>query len=72
MENGLNLGRAYGETLGRIKKQDWEKARLGMAAPMRISHSRRRLKVDEISQAIEVRIGHIITVTMISLLCRPS
>jgi len=41
MENGLDLGGAYGAMLGRIKAQGGEKARLGMTVLMWISHSRR-------------------------------
>ena len=56
-ENGLELGGAYGVTLRRIKAQGGEKARLGMAVLMWISHSRRPLKVDEICQAVAIHIG---------------
>jgi len=54
---GLGLGDAYGATLGRIKGQGGEKARLGMAALMWISHSERPLKVDELRHALAVEIG---------------
>ena len=57
MQDSLNLGGAYGTTLARIKAQDEEKARLGMAVLMWISHSRRPLRVDEIRHALAVRIG---------------
>ena len=57
MENALDLEGAYGTTLGRIKAQGEEKARLGMALLMWISHSRRPLQVDEICHAIAIRIG---------------
>jgi len=57
MENGLDLGDADGATLGRIKAQGGEKARLGMAVLMWVSHSRRPLQVDEICHAIAIRIG---------------
>ena len=57
MENGLDLGSAYGETLRRIMAQGKEKARLGMAVLMWITYSRRPLQVDEICHAIAVRIG---------------
>ena len=43
--------------LGRIKAQGGEKARLGMAVLMWITHSRRPLRVDEICHAIAIRIG---------------
>jgi len=45
MTNGLGLGNAYGATLDRIKGRG-EKSRLGMAAPMWISHAERPLKPD--------------------------
>jgi len=57
MENGIGLGGAYGEMLGRIKAQGGERARLGMAVLMWISHSRRRLRVDELCQAIAIQTG---------------
>ena len=57
MENGIGLGGAYGEMLGRIKAQGGERARLGMAVLMWISHSRRPLRVDELCQAIAIRTG---------------
>ena len=43
VKNGLGLGGVYEATLGRIKTQGGDKARLGMAALMWISHSRRPL-----------------------------
>jgi len=55
--NGLDLGGAYGATLGRIKAQGGEMARLGMAVLGWISHSRRPLKVDEMCHAIAIEIG---------------
>jgi len=57
MKNGLDLGREYGATLGRIKAQAGEKARLGMAVLMWISHSKRPLQVLELCHAIAIRIG---------------
>ena len=57
MTDGLGLGGAYGATLGRIKGQGGEKARLGMAALMWISHSERPLKADELRHALAVEIG---------------
>ena len=57
MNNGLDLGGAYEATLGRIKAQDGDKGRLGMAVLMWISHSRRPLQVDEICHAIAIQIG---------------
>jgi len=57
MRNGSDLGGAYEAMLGRIKVQGGEKARLGMAVLMWISHSRRPLQVDEICHAVAIRIG---------------
>ena len=57
MGNSLDLGRAYEVMLGRIKVEGGERARLGIAALMWISHSRRPLKVDEICHAVAIRIG---------------
>ena len=51
------MGGAYGATLRRIKAQGEEKAKLGMAVLMWISHSRRPLQVDAICDAIAIRIG---------------
>ena len=57
LKSNLGFGGAYGATLERIKSQGEGKARLGMAVLMWISHSRRPLQVDELSQALAVRIG---------------
>src|SRR5437588_4875552 len=57
MTDGLGLGDAYGATLDRIKRQGGEKARLGMAGLMWISHSERPLKADELCHALAVEIG---------------
>jgi len=57
MTHGLELGEAYGATLGRIKSQGGEKARLGMAALMWISHAERPLTTDELCHALAVEIG---------------
>ena len=57
MTDGLGLGGAYDATLGRIKGQGGEKARLGMAALMWISHAERPLKVHELRHALAVEIG---------------
>jgi len=53
----LGLGNAYGAALGRIKGQGGEKARIGMAALMWISHSERPLKAVELCHALAVEIG---------------
>jgi len=57
MTDGLGLGDVYDATLSRIKGQGGDKARLGMAALMWISHSERPLKPDELCHALGVRIG---------------
>ena len=57
MTDGLGLGEAYGSTLDRIKRQGGEKARLGMAAVMWISHAERPLKANELCHALAVEIG---------------
>jgi len=57
MKNGLGLGGAYDATIGRIKAQEGDRARLGMAALMWISHSERPLNVDEICHALAIEIG---------------
>jgi len=57
MKNGLDLGGAYQATLRRIKAQGGEKARLGMAVLMWMSHSRRPLEVHELCHAVVIRTG---------------
>ena len=57
MTDGLGLGEAYGATLDRVKEQGGEKARLGMATLMWISHSERPLKASELCHALGVEIG---------------
>ena len=57
MADGLGLGDAYGATLDRIKGQGGERARLGMAVLMWISHAERPLKADELCHALAVEIG---------------
>ncbi|RPA96875.1 hypothetical protein L873DRAFT_1693023 [Choiromyces venosus 120613-1] len=57
MTDGLGLGDAYTATLDRVKAQGGERARLGMAALMWISHSERPLHVDELCHALAVEIG---------------
>ena len=47
----------WGTALERIKEQDGQKARLGIAALMWLSHSERPLHPDEISHALAVEIG---------------
>ena len=54
MKKGSGLGDAYDATIGRIKAQEGDRARLGMDTLMWISHSERPLNVDEICQALAV------------------
>jgi len=57
MVDGLGLGDAYDATLGRIKGQGGEEARLGMATLMWVPHPERPLKADELCHALAVEIG---------------
>ena len=57
MTNGLELGDVYGATIERIKAQDGDKSRLGMAALMWISHAERPLSADELCHALAVQVG---------------
>ena len=57
MTQGLDLKGFYGGTIERIKEQGGERARLGMAALMWISHSERLLQLDELLHALAVEIG---------------
>ncbi|RPB04391.1 hypothetical protein L873DRAFT_1758874 [Choiromyces venosus 120613-1] len=57
MTNGLGLGDAYSVTLERIKAQEGERARLGVAALMWICYSERPPRVDELSQALAIETG---------------
>ena len=54
MKKGLGLGDAYDATIGRVKAQEGDRARLGMSTLTWISHSERPLNVDEICQALAV------------------
>ena len=57
MTAGLELGDVYGATISRIKAQDGDKFRLGMAALMWISHAERPLLADELCYALGVQLG---------------
>jgi len=59
MTSGLELGDVYGTTIERIRAQDGDKSRLGMAALMWISHSERPLQADELCHALAVELGSI-------------
>jgi len=56
MINGLELGDVYGATIERIKAQDGDKSRLGMAALMWISHAERPLRADELCHALAIQL----------------
>jgi len=57
MTNSPDLGDAYEATIRRIEGQKPDKAKLGMAALMWISHSEQPLNVDEIRHALAVELG---------------
>ena len=57
MTGGLELGDVYGATIERIKAQEGDKSRLGMAALMWISHAERPLQAGELCHALAVRLG---------------
>ena len=57
MTGGSELGDVYGATIARIKAQDGDKSRLGMAALMWISHAERPLRADELCHALAVELG---------------
>ena len=57
MGDGLELEDAYETTLGRIRTQEGEKAKLAMTTLMWICHSERPLQVDELCHALAVEIG---------------
>jgi len=57
MTGGLELGDVYGATIERIKAQDGDRSRLGMAALMWISHAERPLRADELCNALAVQLG---------------
>jgi len=57
MGDGLGLGDAYETTLGRIRAQEGEKAKLAMTTLMWICHSERPLRVGGPRHALAVEIG---------------
>jgi len=57
MTGGLGLEDIYGATMERIRAQDGDKSRLGMAALMWISHAERPLQSDELCHALAVELG---------------
>ena len=59
MTDGLGLGDVYGTTIERIKAQDGDKSRLGMAALMWVSHAERPLQADELCHALAVEIDSV-------------
>ena len=59
MTNGLELGDVYDATIERIKAQEGDKSRLGMATLMWISHAERPVEADELCHALAVQLGSI-------------
>ena len=59
MTDGLGLGDVYGTTIERIKAQDGDKSRLGMAVLMWVSHAERPLQADELCHALSVEISSV-------------
>ena len=57
MTGGVELGDVYGATIERIRAQDGDKSRLGMAALMWVSHAERPLSADELCHAPAVKLG---------------
>jgi len=57
MTDGQSLEDTYGATLGRIKAQGSQKARLGVTALMWVCHSERPLAAEELCHALAVEIG---------------
>ena len=57
MTDGLELGDVYSVTIERIRTQDGDKSRLGMAALMWIGHAERPLRADELCHALAVELG---------------
>ncbi|RPB03087.1 hypothetical protein L873DRAFT_1671228, partial [Choiromyces venosus 120613-1] len=57
MTNGLGLGDVYEAAMERIRAQSKDKARLGIATLMWVSHSEYPLKVDDLQHAIATEKG---------------
>ena len=57
MTDGSKLRDVYDATIARIKAQNGDKSRLGMAALMWISHAERPLQADELCHALGVELG---------------
>jgi len=57
MTGGSALGDVYGATIERVKAQDGDKSRLGMAALMWVSYAERPLQADELCYALAVELG---------------
>jgi len=61
IKDGLGLGDAYVATIERIKAQDGDKPRLGMAALMWIIHAEKPFEADEFCHALSVELGSGVT-----------
>ena len=57
MTKVLDLGSVYGSTIERIRAQERDTSRLGMAALMWITYAKRPLRVDELCHALAVELG---------------
>jgi len=57
MTDGAKLGDVYGATIGRIKAQDGDKSRVGMAAFMWVNHAEQPLRADELCHALAAELG---------------
>jgi len=57
MTDGSELGDVCGATIPRIKTQNGDKSRLGIAALMWTSHAEQPLQADELSHALAVELG---------------
>ena len=57
MTDGVELGDVYGATIERIRGQDGDKSRLGIATLMWVSHAERPLSADELCHALAVKLG---------------
>ena len=51
---GVNLDKAYDQTLQRIKEQEGDRSRLGMEVLMWVSHAERPLRINELCHALAV------------------
>jgi len=67
MADGSGLEDTYGATLDRIKAQGGQGSKLGITALMWICHSERQLGMEELCQALAVKID---SVKLLPRICR--